>query len=225
MLACMAANAQVLFQETYVTRRGDSNIDKKGTYWPYASEWFTGYTGASGEVTGNQFDNDYTDVKSGYASIRAKKLNESSSYSAVLFFQANKSAYCKFVGALPNVPEGGAKLHFEIATTENDGTDLSKFGVKVNETELTVPATTMPAKGITTEIALDLPVGQLDSIKFSLDNDGVEKAIARFWIATPTTGIDNVNANAPKAAKVIENGQLYIIRNGVKYNAAGAIVK
>ena len=37
--------------------------------------------------------------------------------------------------------------------------------------------------------------------------------------------INNVNADAVKAMKVIENGQLFIIRNGVKYNAAGAIVK
>ena len=37
--------------------------------------------------------------------------------------------------------------------------------------------------------------------------------------------INNVKAEAVKATKVIEDGQLFIIRNGVKYNAAGAIVK
>ena len=37
--------------------------------------------------------------------------------------------------------------------------------------------------------------------------------------------INNVNAEGVKAMKVIEDGQLFIIRNGVKYNAAGAIVK
>ena len=37
--------------------------------------------------------------------------------------------------------------------------------------------------------------------------------------------INNVNAESVKAMKVIEDGQLFIIRNGVKYNAAGAIVK
>lgn len=37
--------------------------------------------------------------------------------------------------------------------------------------------------------------------------------------------INNVNAENAKAVKVIENGQLYIIRNGVKFNAAGAVVK
>ena len=39
------------------------------------------------------------------------------------------------------------------------------------------------------------------------------------------SAINNVNAQSVKAMKVVENGQLFIIRNGVKYNAAGAIVK
>lgn len=39
-----------------------------------------------------------------------------------------------------------------------------------------------------------------------------------------TTAIDNTNAEL-KAVKVIENGQIFIIKNGVKYNAQGAIVK
>ena len=38
------------------------------------------------------------------------------------------------------------------------------------------------------------------------------------------TAIDNTNAEL-KAVKVIENGQIFIIKNGVKYNAQGAIVK
>jgi len=38
---------------------------------------------------------------------------------------------------------------------------------------------------------------------------------------SPATAIDNTNADA-QAVKVIENGQLVIIKNGVKYNALGA---
>ena len=41
---------------------------------------------------------------------------------------------------------------------------------------------------------------------------------------TVATGIDNANTDA-KAVKVIENGQLVIIKNGVRYNAQGQIVK
>lgn len=38
------------------------------------------------------------------------------------------------------------------------------------------------------------------------------------------TSVDNVNSDV-KAVKVIENGQLILIKNGVRYNAQGAVVK
>ena len=43
-------------------------------------------------------------------------------------------------------------------------------------------------------------------------------------IGTLSTGINEINANV-KAEKAIENGQLVIIRNGVRYNAQGAVVE
>ena len=48
-----------------------------------------------------------------------------------------------------------------------------------------------------------------------------------YGVAEPysPSAINNVNAENVKAMKVIENGQLFIIRNGVKFNAAGAVVK
>ena len=39
-----------------------------------------------------------------------------------------------------------------------------------------------------------------------------------------TTALDNINTTAAPT-KVIQNGQLYIIRNGIKYNAAGAVMQ
>lgn len=38
------------------------------------------------------------------------------------------------------------------------------------------------------------------------------------------TAIDNTNAEAVKAVKYMENGQLIIEKNGVKYNALGAVI-
>ena len=56
--------------------------------------------------------------------------------------------------------------------------------------------------------------------------DGSNLGAPRWWPAKPVdpTAIEN-GMVAPKAQKVIENGQLVIIKNGVKYNAQGAIVK
>ncbi|MBR3408130.1 MAG: hypothetical protein IKG86_04740 [Paludibacteraceae bacterium] len=40
-----------------------------------------------------------------------------------------------------------------------------------------------------------------------------------------TTGVENVQGDNVQSTKVIENGVLYIIRDGVRYNAQGQIVK
>ena len=39
------------------------------------------------------------------------------------------------------------------------------------------------------------------------------------------TAVDNVTASAAKAKKIVENGQIYILKNGVKFNVLGAQVK
>lgn len=39
------------------------------------------------------------------------------------------------------------------------------------------------------------------------------------------TGIENTSAKVGESEKILENGQLFIIKNGVKYNAMGQIVK
>ncbi len=39
------------------------------------------------------------------------------------------------------------------------------------------------------------------------------------------TALNNVTANTVKATKIIENGQIYIVKDGVKYNIFGAEVK
>ena len=53
----------------------------------------------------------------------------------------------------------------------------------------------------------------------------LNEAIADVELPEPTpTAINNTNANV-KAVKVVRNGQLFIEKNGVVYNAQGAIVK
>lgn len=41
----------------------------------------------------------------------------------------------------------------------------------------------------------------------------------------PTTAVEDINIDATKAVKVVENGQLIIIRDGVRYNAVGAMIE
>jgi len=39
------------------------------------------------------------------------------------------------------------------------------------------------------------------------------------------TGMENVQGDNVQSTKVLENGVLYIIKNGVRYNVQGQIVK
>lgn len=52
----------------------------------------------------------------------------------------------------------------------------------------------------------------------------IKNVILTYSADAPTTGIENAFATK-KAYKVIENGQLIIMKNGVKYDITGAIVK
>ena len=60
------------------------------------------------------------------------------------------------------------------------------------------------------------------------NNDKVGPSMGRInkivFTANGSTAIDNTEAEV-KAVKVIENGQLFIIKNGVKYSAQGAVVR
>jgi hypothetical protein len=46
-----------------------------------------------------------------------------------------------------------------------------------------------------------------------------------FTIGEVADGLENVEADAIAARKVVENGQVYVIKNGVKYNVLGSEVK
>ena len=51
-----------------------------------------------------------------------------------------------------------------------------------------------------------------------------ENVVVKITISSETTGVEDVVAPT-QSTKVIENGQMYIIRDGVRYNALGAVVK
>lgn len=243
VMFAVAANAEVLFQETFCARRIDSKTGEPGsTYivkaktssgdaWPYASQWFEGYTGldkgSEVAVSGNQYDNDYTAVSSYSVSIRGKKLNGSSDSSVGLYFSASKTAdnnYVKFEGALPEIPEGGAYLHFEICSTEANGGDLDVMVVKVNDAAVTVPSTTLGNQYSTSTVTIALAAGQMESLYFAFNNVPSQKFISKFWIDQEAQGIENI-VLTEKAQKVMVDGVVYVIRDNKMYNALGTQVR
>lgn len=229
VMFAVAANAEVLFEETFSTRRASTYISKTSNgYWPYASQWFTGYDAQNDEtVSGNQFDNDYDAVSSYTVSVRGKKLDGGDKNTVGLFFGANKAEadnYVKFEGALPEVA-AGAKLKMVVCSSESNGGDLSTMVVKVNDEALTVPATTLGNKCVTSTVEIALPAGQINSLNIAFNNVPAQKFISNIKIESgSSTGIENV-ALTESAKKVVVDGVVYIVRDGKMFNLTGAQVR
>ncbi|MGM9825988.1 MAG: hypothetical protein ACI3Z8_06075 [Paludibacteraceae bacterium] len=63
----------------------------------------------------------------------------------------------------------------------------------------------------------------VDKDVYVVNEDGTKVLI--YTAAPAPEGFENTNANAVKATKVIENGQVVIIRGDVRYNALGTVIE
>lgn len=220
LCVALAASANVVWTET---------LDKNGTYinkgdfnnmWPYASQWFE---------KGN-FVHEYTAVKSYSVTIRSKQLNSDDKNTIGFYYKTGKVAkdnYFSLEGTIYTAKEGDY-LKFELSSPESGSAAedvAAKLIVEINGTALTIPAITVPTPVNTVTVQLPLAAGDITSIKISFDNVAKQKFLTNLRIEDEATAISNT-AVAEKAVKVLgEDGQVYIIRNGVKYNALGTVVE
>ena len=237
MMACVTVDAQVLFQETFSTRRGSTYIVKAktsfGDAWPYASQWFTGYEAVdpADNVVGNQYDYDYTDVASYTVSIRGKKLNGEDKSTVGLFFGANKASADNYVTfstpaefANQVLPEGSV-LKFRICSSESDGGDLSTMIIVFNQDTLQVPATNLGDKAVTSDVVVALPQAACQTLTFAFDNVPAQKFISNFSIELGAEeGVENV-VLTEKAKKVMVDGVMYIVRDNKMFDVRGTQVR
>ena len=122
------------------------------------------------------------------------------------------------------VDEAIADVMYKITYAAAENGEVSGWTVAYPGEEVIVTPT--PAEGYKTVsltyngIALhDEEVGY---VTFIMPAEAVQ-VVAQFATEFPT-GIENTEAEV-KAVKVVENGQMFILKGGVKYNAQGAIVK
>ena len=135
------------------------------------------------------------------------------------------------------------KLHYDIWIADNASlriVPILRHLVWNVEKEI-YEYTNYPEQGVTVNLtgqewnSINLP---LDEDNFALYTDWSETYQVKIdnasnltiWIGNAyfytdtATAIDNTNVDA-KAVKVIENGQLIIIKNGIRYNVVGSVVK
>jgi hypothetical protein len=228
----VAANAAVLWEENF-NKDGDTYIVKaktsSGEAWPYASQWFAGYDDKDGKkVEGSKYQQTYTNVESYTVTIRGKKLNGSTEKESdvVLYFGAGKTEdknFVKFTGDIMKA-KAGVYFVFDIAADQVDGGDISKMVLKINDKAVELPATTLGKQLYTSQVAVALPNEDITSIYFA-STDAAQRLISKMWITDEEPqGIEDVMVGT-KAMKVMENGQMFIIRDGVKYTVSGAVAE
>ena len=122
------------------------------------------------------------------------------------------------------VDEAIADVMYKITYAAAENGEVSGWTVAYPGEEVIVTPT--PAEGYKTVsltyngIALhDEEVGY---VTFTMPAEAVQ-VVAQFATEFPTA-VENTEAEV-KAVKVVENGQMFILKGGVKYNAQGAIVK
>ncbi len=122
------------------------------------------------------------------------------------YFQPNGKAVCLIISGLK--ADDKVKLNFKSALNKKASVDGAKEGALI---ELNADAIELTASG--EEIRL-----------YSKDNEANAEAkwqIISVELPGGDQAIDNVEVTE-KAVKTFENGQLVIIKNGVRYNALGA---
>ena len=99
-----------------------------------------------------------------------------------------------------------------------EGNDYGKAGIEVKGNEWNTITVDLTGKDLTKIYQVKM-INYYQLQAFFVDNVYLYKAPA-----TDPTGIENTIINN-HAVKVIENGQLFIIRNGVKFDITGRVVR
>ena len=79
------------------------------------------------------------------------------------------------------------------------------------------------SNGVRTAVPTVEVEGNKATIYLYAQNNGY--AVYEFYVGDVPNAVENIEATEIGARKVVENGQVYIIKNGVKYNLLGAEVK
>lgn len=101
------------------------------------------------------------------------------------------------LGVYSNFPMALASCSWETGTYQIEGSGLLLFVTSFSKKETEVTAT---------------------------DNNGTDYTFYVYYADGVATGLESVATNA-KAVKTVENGQLYLMYNGTKYDVQGKLVK
>lgn len=219
VLALVAsASANVLWEETF-DKNGSSFVEKDANnHWPYAGG------DASKNYVFTNYSTDYKEVTSYNVSVRSKKFVGAEQGTPGFYIGAGKAADQCFVKLVYDFVKDGGTMYFifEVCSDQADGGDLSKMTIKANGKEVEIPATTLGNKLVPVTVNVPLEAGDVTSLEIICDNLPAQLFVSHPRIASEMgEAIENVFAGK-KVTKTIEDGQIVMIIDGVRYNAMGA---
>jgi hypothetical protein len=130
------------------------------------------------------------------------------------------------LGAFKTSEDGGLAVFYQPNGDSERGVEITVYGEVVEGANLTGSGVKVDGVRPGYVGIIMLPAGSYDAgdvvIKLVVNTSNI------FGVAieklTDPTAVDNITASA-KAIKTIENGQVVIIKNGVKYNALGTEIR
>lgn len=129
-----------------------------------------------------------------------------------------QGAYLSFI------VENAGNIKVKFSNTGNRDSEADSRYLYVNGTKTAFGSWKSKDDGIVTTEAIAVPAGKVE-LTFMLTNETAGNQYARIYsieyTKSPSTAIDNAVV-AEKAQKMIINGQLVIVKDGVRYNAQGA---
>ncbi|MCR5049465.1 MAG: hypothetical protein K6A36_00095 [Paludibacteraceae bacterium] len=149
----------------------------------------------------------------------------SKTYTAVASWKVMATRGCYVTVTLDLGPAISSNKHiYEVMLLDNDGNKLDSIA----EAPAYTTESTDADQQKTLEGTILVPGAGNYTIELRNNRDfckgSIKNVIITYSADAPTTGIRNTAVSA-KAVKFFENGQLYILKNGVKYDITGAIVK
>jgi len=202
--------AIVLLTVSVSAKNWVETFDKNGTYvektstnqWPYADQWFTGYTGEKGEVTGSLYVQSYSNVTSFGVSIRSKKVDGATQGVPGLYIANDKECRVTFSGMNVNVAEGDSLMLTICRAYGTTAADINWLGVSVNGVALTVPSTAITTDLVSVKAVVALAAGTIDSMKITMSKKASALFINRIEIGDPSAKDDTIKVNVKEALDI-----------------------
>ena len=213
----------MLFLNNYADVDDDYEVNAESSYMTFGGIELTVLEGVMTQTS----ETDKGTIYEG--TVRTYAAEEDMYIEFALTMYAAPATVLVLTDAIVAINEGSGTLTFNVPTEEGEGyyVELAGYtepGVYEGPQVCLLKTPEVVAFGTYAEVVVENGV-------YTLTCNGMASPMGQIFDLTISgtvqqgpTGVENLNG-AVAPVKVIENGQIFIIRNGVKFNAAGTVVK